>query len=62
LDRLRDGPIRWTPLTKIVVEKSPSPWEAQVIIRWLLKNGYIKRPERGVYSITEKGRALLKSI
>ena len=62
LDRLKDGPMRWTPLTKIVVKKSPSPWEAQVIIRWLLENGYIERPERGVYSITEKGRALLKSI
>lgn len=62
LDRLKDGPMRWTPLTKIVVKKSPSPWEAQVIIRWLLENGYIERPERGMYSITEKGRALLKSI
>ena len=62
LDRLKDGPMRWTPLTKIVVKKSPSPWEAQVIIRWLLENGYIERPERGVYSITEKGRALLKFI
>jgi len=62
LDRLKNGPMRWTPLTKIVVKKSPSPWEAQIIIRWLLENGYIERPERGVYSITEKGRALLKSI
>jgi len=62
LDRLKDGPMRWTPLTKTVVKKSPSPWEAQVIIRWLLENGYIERPERGVYSITEKGRTLLKSI
>jgi len=62
LDRLKDGPMRWTSLTKTVVKKSPSPWEAQVIIRWLLDNGYIERPERGVYSITEKGRALLKSI
>ena len=62
LDRLKNGPMRWTPLTKIVVKKSPSPWEAQIIIRWLLENGYIERPEGGVYSITEKGRALLKSI
>ncbi len=36
--------------------------EAQVIIRWLLEKGYVERPERGVYSITEKGRALPKSI
>ena len=47
---------------KIVVKESPSPWKAQVIIRWLLENGYMERPERGVYCITEKGRALLKSI
>jgi len=62
LDRLKDGPMRWTPLTKIVVKKSPSPWEAQVMIRWLLKNGYIERPERGMYAITEKGKKFLKSI
>jgi len=62
LDKLTDGPIRWTQLTKIVVNKSPSPWQAQVIIRWLLEKGYIERLERGLYAITEKGRALLKSI
>jgi len=62
LDRLKLGPMRWTPLLKIVVKESPSPWKAQVIIKWLLENGYIERPERGVYSITEKGRAFLKSL
>jgi predicted transcriptional regulator len=62
LDRLKDGSMRWTPLMKIVVKESPSPWKAQVIIRWLLENGYVERPERGVYLITEKGRALLKSV
>jgi len=62
LDRLKDGPMRWTPLTKTVVKKSPSPWEAHVIIKWLLENGYIERPERGLYAITEKGRALYKLV
>jgi len=62
LDRLQEGPMRWTQLTKIVVKESPSPWKAQVIIKWLLENGYVERPEKGVYNITEKGRTLLKSI
>lgn len=62
LDKLTDSPMRWTQLIKIVVKKSLFPWEAQVIVRWLLEKGYIERPERGVYSITEKERVLLKSI
>ena len=41
LSRLRDEHMRWTLLMKIVVKASPSPWRAQVIIRWLLDNGYI---------------------
>jgi len=32
------------------------------MIRWLLENGYVGHPERGVYFIIEKERALLKSI
>jgi predicted transcriptional regulator len=50
LEKLSEGPIRWTPL------------KAQVIIKWLLSNGYISRPERGVYQITEKGYKFLKAI
>jgi predicted transcriptional regulator of viral defense system len=57
-----NGSMRWTQLTKIVVKKSPSPWQVQVIIRWLLEKGYIERLESGLYVITEKERALLKSI
>lgn len=38
LNKLNDGSMRWTPLMKIVVKESPSPWKAQVIIRWLLEN------------------------
>ena len=62
LEMLEKGPMRWTLLMKMVVKESPSPWKVQVTITWFLDNGYIERPERGVYSITEKGRALLKSI
>ena len=49
------------PLVKTVIHESPSLWKAQAIIEWLLKHGFIERPERGVYNITEKGRTLLKS-
>jgi predicted transcriptional regulator len=62
LEKLKYGPIRWTPLVKTVISESPSPWKAQTILEWLLKHGYIERPERGMYAITEKGKALLKSI
>ena len=49
LDKLKEGPMRWTQLMKIIVKKSSSPWQAQIIIRWLLKNGYIENPERGIF-------------
>ena len=62
LEKLEEGPIRWTPLMKLVVTESPSPWKAQVIIKWLLTNGYIVRPERGIYQITEKGHIFLKAM
>ena len=62
LNRLRQGAMRWTPLMKILVKESPSPWKAQVIIKWLLENEYVEKPDRGVYRITDKGRDLLKSV
>ena len=62
LNRLSQGAMRWTPLMKILVKESPSPWKAQVIIKWLLENEYVEKPDRGVYRITDKGRDLLKSI
>ena len=43
LEKLEEGLIRWTPLMKAVVKESSSPWKAQVIIKWLLTNGYISR-------------------
>ena len=62
LEKLCEGHLRWTPLLKMVVKESPSPWKAQVIIKWLLSNGYISRPERGVYQITEKGHKFLEAM
>ena len=60
--KLRDEPMRWTPLTTAVLQESPSPWKAQTIIGWLLKHGYVERPERGIYSITEKGLQFLETL
>ena len=62
LNELKNSPMIWTQLTKVVVKESPSPWNAQVIIRWMLENGYMESPQRGVYRITEKGQSLLMSL
>ena len=32
LEKLRYGPMRWTPLVKIVIKESPFPWKAQTIL------------------------------
>ena len=62
LEKLREGPMRWTPLTKAVIQESTSPWKAQNLLEWLLRHDYVERPERGLYRITEKGRHLLKTL
>lgn len=62
LQRLRDGPMRWTPLTKAILREPSTPWKAQSILEWLLRRGYVERPERGVYRITEKGMRFLETL
>jgi len=62
LELLSKGDMHWTPLTKAVLKKSPTPWKAQSILRWLLDHRYVKRPERGLYRITEKGLELLRTL
>lgn len=62
LRMLRDGPMRWTPLTKAILRESSTPWKAQSILDWLLRRGYVERPERGVYRITEKGLRFLETL
>jgi len=62
LQKLKGGPMRWTPLVKSILQESPSPWKAQTIIEWLLKHGYIERPEKGLYRITEKGLRFLETL
>jgi predicted transcriptional regulator len=49
-------------LTKAVLKESPTLWNVQSILRWLLDHGYLERPERGLYRITEKGLEFLRTL
>jgi len=62
LERLSEGEMRWSSLFKATLRESPSPYQTQTAIDWLLRRGYIERPSRGIYRITEKGRLFLKSL
>jgi len=62
LELLSRGDMHWTPLTKAVLKESPTPWNAQSILRWLLNHEYVVRPERGLYRITKKGLEFLKTL
>jgi len=62
LELLSRSDMRWTPLTKAVLKESPTPWNVQSILRWLLDHRYIERPKRGIYHITEKGLEFLKTL
>jgi predicted transcriptional regulator len=61
LKTLTKGPMNWTPLIKLIL-KGSTPWKAQSTLEWLVRKGYIERPERGIYIITEKGRRFLEII
>ncbi|MBN2335957.1 winged helix-turn-helix domain-containing protein [Candidatus Bathyarchaeota archaeon] len=58
---IEDHPARYTTLIVTAIRDS-TPWVAQSVIKWLLKERYIERPERGIYKITEKGRRLLRAL
>lgn len=58
---IEENPIQFTPLLRAVLRDS-TPWVAQSTIQWLLEEGYVERPGRGTYKITEKGRRLLQAI
>jgi predicted transcriptional regulator len=61
LGALEQGPMRWTPLTRMVVQSS-TPWRVQAVLEWLLEEGYLDRPTRGLYGITERGGLLLAAL
>jgi len=62
LEKLKNGPMRWTALTKAVLLESPTPWKVRSVLKWLLKHGYVDRPERGLYCITDKGLQFLETL
>jgi hypothetical protein len=55
LEALAESPMRWTPLTKLTLARSLTPWKAQITLEWLVKEGYVERPTRGVYNIADRG-------
>lgn len=61
LKALAKGSLNWTPLTRLILKWS-TPWKAQSTLDWLMREGYIERPDRGVYVITEKGRRFLEAM
>ena len=61
LSVLEESPSRWTPLVRMMMASS-TPWITQTCIEWLLSEGYIERPSRGQYRLTESGRQLLKVL
>ncbi|MGD2200494.1 MAG: hypothetical protein PVJ38_02540 [Candidatus Bathyarchaeota archaeon] len=61
LDALEKGPTRWTPLTRRALKDS-TPWRVQSTLEWLLREGYIERPSRGIYTIAERGVLLLRAL
>jgi len=61
LRALAERSMNWTPLTKLILKWS-TPWKAQSTLDWLVREGYVERPEKGVYVISEKGRRFLEAI
>ncbi|MFH2111051.1 MAG: hypothetical protein ABIJ47_07310 [Candidatus Bathyarchaeota archaeon] len=61
LVELEHSPIRWTLLAKKVTGSS-TPWLIQSVLNWLLSNGYVERPSRGLYRLTDRGQQLLKVL
>jgi DNA-binding PadR family transcriptional regulator len=58
---LQEEPTRWTPIIMATIQ-SFTPWMVYSTLKWLEKRGYIVKPERGLYKITEKGKNLLNAI
>jgi len=62
LKHLRRGPRRYTELLKLTLGDGATPGTFRSTVQWLLDQGYVERPQRGVYQITEKGRTLLSAL
>ena len=62
LRNLGDGPMRWTPLRKATLGDSGTPSTFRNVLDWLLRCGYIDRPEQGLYAMTERDRMFLRVL
>jgi len=61
LQCIENHPARYTTII-VTAMRDSTPWVTQTGLKWLLKERYIERPERGIYKITEKGRRLLRAL
>jgi predicted transcriptional regulator len=57
LGQLMEKSRRWTELEKLTTKSSPTYGRFQTTLKWLQQNGYVNKAGRGVYEITEKGKA-----
>lgn len=56
------GSMRWTPLLKSTLRQGGTPHTFQSIMSFLMKEGYVERANRGVYTITVKGTSFLELL
>ena len=49
-------------ILKQALGRARTPWLIQSCIGWLMENGYIVRPSRGLYRLTDRGLRLLKVL
>ena len=61
LKTLEGSPSRWTPLLQKAMTSS-TLWITMTCLEWLLAEGYVERPRRGLYVLTEKGGQLLGAL
>ena len=62
IDHSPGGSIRWTPLVKEMYRGTDTPWQVHTMISWLRREGYVRRPKRGLYTLTTRGSALLEAL
>ena len=57
LEQLKEKPRRWTELEKLTTKSSPTYGRFQTTLKWLQQNGYVNKPEKGLYEISNKGKS-----
>jgi len=62
LGLVEGAPLHFTKLTNELSKITGSGYRSENIVRLILKLGYLERPERGVYRITERGIKMLNGL